>query len=219
MIFEDDVDWDLHIHEQLQTFASARRRLSDIADDAKTRSPYGDDWDLLWLGHCKHTFDAKKNDTISYTDPTLPAPEFLTANLGDWKSFPSRTRYIQDTGDNCCSVAYAVTLEGARKLLHWLTSPNMIYPFDISLNGVCSGRQHRLRCQSLLPPLFHQHFFAGPAYRTSDIHAIQDKVLDESIQERGYMGAVRFSTRLNMDRIFDGQGPLDQFEDKPAEQA
>ncbi|OQD77314.1 hypothetical protein PENDEC_c003G04835 [Penicillium decumbens] len=51
VIFEDDADWDVNIKSQLQSFALAVRALQGTAE-TKTSSPYGDDWDILWLGHC-----------------------------------------------------------------------------------------------------------------------------------------------------------------------
>ena len=54
LICEDDVDWDVRLKAQLADFSVASRKLSGGAmseSDAvrSSTSPYGQDWDLLWL--------------------------------------------------------------------------------------------------------------------------------------------------------------------------
>lgn len=71
LILEDDADFDIYIREQLVDFASASRFLQSSAAPRPERgdsdlevpfehiinatseivSPYGDSWDVLWLGH------------------------------------------------------------------------------------------------------------------------------------------------------------------------
>lgn len=46
LVLEDDVDWDISIKSQLQTFALAVRTLQGTAH-THTQSPYGDEWDIL----------------------------------------------------------------------------------------------------------------------------------------------------------------------------
>lgn len=52
LILEDDADWDVSIKEQLAAFAEG---VLAIRNDTASRggSPYGDDWDLLWVGACE----------------------------------------------------------------------------------------------------------------------------------------------------------------------
>lgn len=49
LVFEDDADWDIGLRAQLLEFAKGARFV--LGDDRKKEhSPYGDDWDVLWLG-------------------------------------------------------------------------------------------------------------------------------------------------------------------------
>ncbi|KAK7701432.1 hypothetical protein SLS57_011717 [Botryosphaeria dothidea] len=51
LIMEDDSDWDVRIHEQAALVAEAVRNLT--VPKTETREwPWGEDWDVLWLGHC-----------------------------------------------------------------------------------------------------------------------------------------------------------------------
>jgi hypothetical protein len=87
LILEDDIDWDIRLKSQLQTFAHAPQMLLSRpnaitypsptdrrgGEEEKAHvnsyilksttwpagtniSPYGDDWDILWLGHCGIAF-------------------------------------------------------------------------------------------------------------------------------------------------------------------
>ena len=49
LVFEDDAEWDIGLRAQLLEFAKgARFVLGDTG--ATAGAPYGDDWDLLWIG-------------------------------------------------------------------------------------------------------------------------------------------------------------------------
>ncbi|KAH7057440.1 hypothetical protein B0J12DRAFT_414232 [Macrophomina phaseolina] len=51
LIMEDDADWDVKIHEQAALVAEAVRNLT--VPKTETREwPWGEDWDVIWLGHC-----------------------------------------------------------------------------------------------------------------------------------------------------------------------
>lgn len=57
LIIEDDADWDLRIVEQMYQFSAATKELLANNNQEKrrgrpTKSPYGEGWDMLWVGHC-----------------------------------------------------------------------------------------------------------------------------------------------------------------------
>ncbi|KAI3341191.1 hypothetical protein F4824DRAFT_496808 [Ustulina deusta] len=110
---------------------------------ARIESPYGDGWDVLWLGHCGAELPtARRESPSSAGDPfspsssssssslkisipgdmTVPAPKHLQPHpfalrdaLAD--AYPAHTRVVHATCGNVCSLAYAVSQGGARKLL------------------------------------------------------------------------------------------------------
>lgn len=73
IILEDNADWDVNIKTQLQSFALAVRALQGTTN-TKTFSPYGDDWDILWLGHCGLECKTDLPYYQSANDPTVPEP-------------------------------------------------------------------------------------------------------------------------------------------------
>ncbi|XXH01163.1 hypothetical protein Hte_007516 [Hypoxylon texense] len=151
LIMEDDMDWDVRIKPQLERVAQGARAL--LSSASKPNSPYGDDWDLMWLGHCGEVFpetlDENKekpaNDPgIQYMsrkfviekDLTVPPKDRVTG-LVDFKNHPEYTRWVHITGAPICTFAYALSQRGARKVLFDLSVDHLTGPFDNALAGLC----------------------------------------------------------------------------------
>lgn len=158
LIMEDDMDWDVRLKSQLQRIAAGTRSFQTSPDDGlPPASPYGDKWDLLWLGHCGEVFpetlpeyeslDATSPEFIAlstkYTmrnDPTVPHPSH-TAGFQNFTASPY-TRWVHISGGPICSFAYALSLQGARKVMYDLSVDHLTGPFDNALSGLCRwGRQ------------------------------------------------------------------------------
>lgn len=104
-------------------------------------SPYGDDWDVLWLGHCGTELPTALAPRFREPDAahpilpssllrlalspdfTVPDPTFLRphpfANQDPMSSlFAPHTRVLHLAGEGtACSLAYAVSQRGARRML------------------------------------------------------------------------------------------------------
>lgn len=81
--------------------------------------PYGNDWDILWLGHCGNNgeaFDSPINDAEE-----APRAKIWTAPDGRPLERHYRSTDIRLTSDNpvgdLCLSSYAVSYRGASKLL------------------------------------------------------------------------------------------------------
>ncbi|KAI0380888.1 glycosyltransferase family 25 protein [Hypomontagnella monticulosa] len=151
LIMEDDMDWDVRLKPQLERVAQGARAL--LVSAAKPNSPYGDDWDLMWLGHCGEVFpellDENKEKPINHpgvkymsrkfvieNDVTVPPRDSVTG-LVDFKSSPEYTRWVHITGAPICTFAYALSQRGARKVLFDLSVDHLTGPFDNALAGLC----------------------------------------------------------------------------------
>ncbi|OTA62748.1 glycosyltransferase family 25 protein [Hypoxylon sp. EC38] len=269
LIMEDDIDWDIRIKSQLQTFASASRiwlresksdkhqnELLDLVPpslirkgnaaaavvggsqkstiqlysmrgvDSKARqNVYGDGWDVLWLGHCGADFPSERFSISPLriaipNDATVPAPKHLKPHpfalqdkLGE--VYPPHTRVVHASSGNVCSLAYAVSHQGARKLLsefdaHYDTQ------WDLMLQKWCEGKyasKNPLRadseekgdkklqgtlpvCITVQPPLFSHYYAKGGS---SNIQG----------QGGGYAKStgspyIRLSVRENLKRLVAG---------------
>ncbi|KAL4879976.1 hypothetical protein BJY04DRAFT_88488 [Aspergillus karnatakaensis] len=152
LILEDDVDWDLSIHEQSVAVAEAVRQLTKT--DELDRAPYGHSWDVLWVGLCAETWD-KHFDTVYLDDPTACPPNKYTGLAkAPMERLSKGQRVVFRSGAPICTFAYALTREGAKKVLLDVGG-GKDQAFDIALMNGC--RERNLTCISVLPELFHHH--------------------------------------------------------------
>ncbi|OTA60325.1 glycosyltransferase family 25 protein [Hypoxylon sp. EC38] len=177
-------------------------------------SPYGDDWDVFWAGHCGMHFPSTSNGpaalpkgrVVHLDDATTPQKRHLwtISNPYDLKDqYPEHTRVVHHVQDGCCSLAYAVTQMGARRILREVGLKDMNEPFDLQLKSFCEGSGKPVRgphnCLTVQPGLFHIHFSAGPKDVNSDISDHGEGFQHESTS------MVRHSVRLNADALLDGR--------------
>lgn len=154
-------------------------------------------------------------------DATVPAPKHLKAHpfasndlLGS--IYPPKTRVIHSPGEGTtCTLGYAVTQGGARKLLRQFGLETFNKQWDLMLQDWCRGaylpdtapsghikpkieRADRVpKCLTVQPPLISHHFSKGGS---SDIRG----------QGGGYARGtgtpyVRLSTRYNMENLVYGE--------------
>ena len=202
---EDDADWDVTIKTQLQSFALAVRALQGT-DHTRTASPYGDDWDILWLGHCGLECRTDLPYFLTPNDPTILPPHHFPPYFRDPPPFdrPDHTRLTCTASDGVCSIVYAVSYRGAQRILSALSvNPSGLADkidigaqFDVSLGRMCGNGY--LRCFAPFPSLTGGYQPAGPAAKSSDIH---DE--DGNREETSSLG-VLYSTMLNINRILNG---------------
>ncbi|CAI7618362.1 uncharacterized protein N7487_001099 [Penicillium crustosum] len=153
LIIEDDVDWDVSVRTQMKNIASAVRSLTKTAQDE--RWPYGCGWDVLWIGHCGEYWE-EGFETVLFEDDTV-CPH---ANYSGWahqylSRLPDGKRAIYWSNNPVCSFAYALSHDGARKVLG-LTGAGQGEAFDIKMMGECKAGN--LRCISVAPEVIHQYF-------------------------------------------------------------
>jgi len=232
LIFEADVDWDVRVRDVLTDVALAseavlsRRQqpavdLSEISfPDTSPISPYGDGWDLLWLGHCGMQIKEDSNVVMMENDGTVPEVQFVHTWDAQEKSplenFPPHTRLVFETEGCVCSLAYAVTQQGARQLLNSLGLHRLNAPVDIMLREWCDGTNEDVPhvCVGTLPTVFASHRPAGSTAGDSDMGTPA-----EGFRDRGFTQNIRWSVRMNMDRILRGQTDFeDQFPDTVVEE-
>ncbi|KAL4882886.1 hypothetical protein BJY04DRAFT_186242 [Aspergillus karnatakaensis] len=246
IIMEDDADWDVTLKTQLQSFALSVRTLQSQAPvtnpeadtdadtaaagnpnpDPNSNSPYGNNWDILWLGHCG--IECHPPSTTPYTltpnDPTVPPPDHF---LPYWRdepphSRPPTARMTCAITDGVCSLVYAVSLRGAQRILAALSvNPSGLAEqidigaqFDVSLGRMCGAGY--LRCYAPYPALTGGYKAAGSAAKGSDINGPDVEGEDGDVTEGETEGegvvvqepfshGVMYSTMLNIKRILAGE--------------
>ncbi|PHH92671.1 hypothetical protein CDD83_6089 [Cordyceps sp. RAO-2017] len=174
-------------------------------------SPYGDDWDLLWIGHCAQTFPADdkpavaRGRVIQANDSTVPARHHLESPfiqpfmLAD--EYPDHTRAVHHSRWGACTSAYAVSQRGARKIVLQLGLKEAVAPVDLLLRAFCdsdAGRGEN-QCLTTQPSLVNHHRPVGPIAEDSDI-----RDAGTGFRHVGETKMIRLSARLNAEALIWG---------------
>ena len=202
IVFEDDADWDISFKSQLAYFAAGTRYLSASEPSKKPHSPYGDDWDMLWPGHCAigyHKEDSRR--FIIDNDPSVPPPNHRVSfgNKLDVSEYDNSTRVVFRAGGGVCVYSYALSLRGAQKLLHHFYTVESYEPYDLAIDTLCRT-DPSFRCIGIYPQIIDSYKAAGPISRDSDIGDIKDK----NIRKTGYTFNIVRSTRINLSKLISG---------------
>ncbi|KAH7336278.1 hypothetical protein BKA65DRAFT_563288 [Rhexocercosporidium sp. MPI-PUGE-AT-0058] len=210
--------------------------------------PYGDpaNWDIMWLGHCGSGFprppptsDGEQNiQNIILTNPndhTVPLPKYLRAHpFGPLDALaashsPHTRVYHWASGGALCTVAYAVSQRGARRLLHEFGIKRWSRIWDVEMGDWCAGSDNlhlentssdrsqlseRGRrgmservCVTVQPPIFAHHH---PPGGESDIGGVGGGYA--RTVETKY---VRLSVRMNLEALLRGDGEEDLVDQWP----
>ena len=98
MVIEDDADWDVGLRNQLEHIALGTQTLLETPKKSTPFSPYGDEWDMIWLGHCS---SQPVNDDfrrfLIKNDHTVTPPN----HRANWAATPDMSPY-----DNNTSIEY-----------------------------------------------------------------------------------------------------------------
>ncbi|KAK0616344.1 hypothetical protein B0T14DRAFT_604658 [Immersiella caudata] len=225
--------------------------LGELPSDLHPKlTPYGDKWDVLWLGHCGTEFPKKSATAeanpkeisghvvddahrpsllrvVIPNDPTVPAPDHLKAHPFALKDalaeeYPPHTRVVHASSATTCTQAYAVSQQGARRLLWQFGLQTLTNGWDFMLKDWCDGayvaseenasgyKRKGPVCVTVQPPLFSHHYGKGAA---SDITAPGGGFIKKDKEMTPY---IRLSVRLNMGKLVAGErfdDLADQFAD------
>ncbi|KAL9084452.1 MAG: hypothetical protein Q9159_005214 [Coniocarpon cinnabarinum] len=198
-------------------------------------SPYGDNWDVLWLGHCGIKRPGAGNQeawpvppqpisrghVVHLDDPTVPEPHHLhdfkgTAGANDRSGnadFQNHSRTVHHPQDGFCSVAYAVSQRGARQMLWYMGVRAFDAWFDTMLPNFCGGKDlqglAQPTCVAVQPQFFDQHNPRGQSWKESDIFAAGNGFRDVPETYN-----IRWSTRINLPKLLSGKTDyVDQWPD------
>lgn len=215
---EDDVDWDVNLKDQLTNFAQGSQFVTGVKSGAQPHSPYGDDWDLIWLGHCSNQImpDDERRFVVE-NDATVPPPEsrvnFAPIPDMEREGYDNSTRVIFRANKGLCLYAYALSYRGARKLLREQAVRPGFAPIDFGISDFCRDGGPDVKCIGVFPQIIDSHKAAGAVSRDSDI-GLYSK---EEVRQKGYSYNIVHSTRLNVDRLLSGdmEGVERQWPDAP----
>lgn len=222
LILEDDVDWDIRLKSILSEVAVAsdvvlsrpdsnRLKLHELSfSHIPATSPYGDGWDLLWLGHCGMEIPDHSTVVLIENDETVPEARYLhswdSEAVSPLTTFPPHSRVVSEQKEGVCSLAYAISQSGARRLLDSVGLTRFDHPFDLMVREWCQGAVDgdRHRCIAVLPQLFDHYRRAGSWSVDSDISTAEEGYRDKALTQN-----IRWSVRMNMKKILRGDTDYD----------
>lgn len=185
-------------NQDLDHIELARRSTFVLPTTPMHASPvYGSGWDILWLGHCSGSVPPTHNTSASDPHPDrymlsndVTVSEHHHVKASPASPYPPHTRVYHRTHNTLCTLAYAVTQRGARKIMYEHGIRNFDRGYDFALGEWCDGvtknMGERPMCLTSSPPLF-SHFYGNGGAGRSDIAAVGGKgvksgVLDKSLR-------------------------------------
>lgn len=190
LIMEDDVDWDVRIKDQMRLVAPLIRELTSSAKGST--SPYGDSWDVLWLGHSGDPIDFNDERYKLAFDETLPESTIYRHVYGGRSYFPPQLRAVHYSVAPFCTFAYGVTQASALKM-YALSRGGKDEIITLAMHKWCS--QGLLRCVTVNPELFHHHQRAGKS--ASQIATVEGWKEKSAPANRTYTANIGHSARCN----------------------
>ncbi|KAK9426084.1 hypothetical protein SUNI508_12628 [Seiridium unicorne] len=183
---------------------------------APTISPYGDNWNALWVGHCGMHFPWSKltpRARVIHEDDTVPQQQYIEGAPDLKAQYPNHTRVYHHVQEGICSLGYAVTQTGARQLLYEAGLKPFNVAYDILLLWFCDGAEKEGRsyhdCLTMQPSLFQHHRPAGSKAAESDISPHGDGYVKEARTT-----VVKWSVRMNAEELMNGgTNYIDQYPD------
>jgi hypothetical protein len=174
LIIEDDADWDVLLKPQMLNVARGTRALQNST--LPLHSPYGDNWNLITVGHIGANNKSFKPSRYYVTrdDPTVISearrrygrhPKLNTEALGG-----NHTRFVMEVHRFTGTAAYAISLRGAARLLYDQSIVPDAQPIDLAIADVCrhDGTWNESFCLGAYPSIFGLYRGIGPIDKDSD---------------------------------------------------
>ncbi|KAL9631098.1 MAG: hypothetical protein Q9164_006074 [Protoblastenia rupestris] len=233
LVLESDADWDLRLKPILHALPPAITTLIDFpfpnppspltppnnpnplhrtqltstlaTRDNPQSNPYASHlWDIIWLGHCGSSAEGSSRYYM-WNDTTTPPPgREYTFDIGlqPTQHRPGE-RSLFIFGRTTCSSAYAISLQGAKKLVNYFKEADQ--NLDVQLSRFCTGNADMI-CLGIWPQIF------TAANTVSNIgHSGQGDKAPGDEEEEGDKPkpgpGIQFSARVNAEVILrDGKG-------------
>ncbi|KAK9461814.1 uncharacterized protein V1516DRAFT_264050 [Lipomyces oligophaga] len=192
LILEDDLDWDVRVHEIFERLSLNMQenplRIDKASAHEKSSAPYGLDWDFMFLGHCLDSSNPKRLDLVhTYDDPTLPSDiskytyeiKQTMRSMGIGNSQIVKQRAISPTWGPACTMAYAITRRGAQRLLFQLSYLTLRGPVDNEM--AWRSEDGKFHSYTVNPPIFNAFHVGGSKDSDNVNHASASKSNSEGV--------------------------------------
>jgi hypothetical protein len=198
LVLEDDCDWDIAVKYQMSIVAPHIRQVAlssfpHSLHPATARQPYGNGWDVLWIGHCGDTIPS--TDFRIFEDNTLPSSQKYREYTGSYTLLTAEPhqRVVHKSQTPMCAFAYGITAAAATKILKY-TNEGVSDILTTDLRRWC--QTEFLSCITVNPELFHHHKKASKA--NSEIARVEgwDDLAAPATED--FTANIRYSARCNV---------------------
>ena len=200
IIMESDVDWDVRIKDSMPGLAEGSKAIADWPfEDPKHPqtsseeiSPYGNKWDLLWIGHCGSAADGNGR-IYAYNDTSAPdeTHAWSFADRPGEGHRPKGTRIVFQMRKTVCTTGYAMSLQGARKFEKLFREANS--PIDLKMWGHCEN-DPKLACLAVWPQIISIAESKSNIQHTGGGFSFGHEILEESAAAGA---GIQVSARVN----------------------
>ncbi|KAK9332991.1 hypothetical protein V1520DRAFT_367220 [Lipomyces starkeyi] len=173
LIFEDDLDWNTNLKKTMEKLSlemqNSKIRLSEPSDYERANAPYGLDWDVLDIGSCKDSGHPDFKDVSQiWNDPDVPdigvtkQNKLMYDSLHDFGLTDAdigKKRLLAPAYLTVCTSAYAITRQGAERLLMTMSYIGFRNAVDTDMSR--AFREGRVRGYMLTPPAISQFRIGG----------------------------------------------------------
>ncbi|KAK9367932.1 hypothetical protein V1509DRAFT_624833 [Lipomyces kononenkoae] len=212
LVLEDDVDFDANIHDVFELLSTQmqhnRIRTTPATEHERKTAPYGLDWDVLYVGQCSDRSNENRLDLVHiYEDPNMPSRhETFDHFVGQLQSLGihgrnlGKMRAIAPAWSPVCTMGYAITRQGAERLILDLSYRGITAAIDIDI--IRKLQQGIIRGYSITPPLFSAWRVDGA--KDSDNQGLEnDQTKLGSGNRNGYSHSMKTSARKQMAKLLE----------------
>jgi hypothetical protein len=216
LVFEDDADWDVALKYQMLDVARGTRWLHN-STGIESNSPYGDQWDLLWIGHKSlEGFELPLHPRrwVTPNDPTVIPPgarhEWIKQNMTFWDDDHQRgalyTRVLYRPRWGSVTTAYAISLRGALKMMYHQSMLPFQNSLDNGIGDMCrdSEQNSNFTCIGTFPRLVAPAVVPGRGDKATDIDGHAGAAPEETTQTETKSDHLMYSVKMNIDGLMRG---------------
>jgi hypothetical protein len=224
LILEDDVDWDVFLKAQMIELARGVRAISNCTSPT---TPYGDNWQVLALGHIG-AYNKPNKDTkyyVTQNDPTVIAHSRRTWTRKPLLTTPDfqgeHTRVVMEVKAFAGFTAYGLSRKGATAFLYDQSMLPNSQAIDIAMMALCKKEPYPFYCMGTYPMLFGRYRAIGPKSRDSDRRTASNEAekgagggQDEGDRLESENEFNTFPVSLNIGRLLRGETIIPTYEPK-----
>ena len=219
LIMESDVDWDMRIKDSMVGLGEGVKAIADwpfdpaqsskdpkhprnFEKELQTESPYGDKWDLVWMGHCGSSADGNGR-IYAWDDIGAPDEEhaWSYAERPGEGHRPPGTRIVFQMRKTVCTTAYMMSNRGAHKFEKIFREANS--PIDLKIWSDCEHNP-TLSCLGVWPQIISMAESKTNIKHTEGGQAFGHEVTEEKVVAGN---GIQISARINAKEGLASLGP------------